>query len=225
MQNRCKKRNSPPLPPDLPPTRMKNTTTRKKKTWLPRGEVNEPKPHATRVWEPPRDIHRETDDDDPQTKIARRRKTTRMQRKNETSKRVREVHSASSVAWGGRREREQRVAASNPASHTHQYAFHSSTFILHHFPLQSSNPLFSVLNGNREHTPEVIRPVLKAGNHGSEKPKEPVQKWQRFLKTSSKNQSGYLTTVLKIREQPVWIYAHDQGSQAFWEWSRLITPI
>jgi hypothetical protein len=46
-----------------------------------------------------------------------------------------------------------------------------------------------------------------------------------------------LTTVLKILEEPVWIYdhgsqnpqepvqIHDHGSQAFWEWNRLITPI
>jgi hypothetical protein len=58
-------------------------------------------------------------------------------------------------------------------------------------------PVIFSVNGNREHTPEVIRPVLKAGNHGSEKPKEPVQN---------------LTTVLKtLVEEPVWIFDH--GSQ------------
>jgi hypothetical protein len=35
-------------------------------------------------------------------------------------------------------------------------------------------PVIFSVNGKREHTPEVIRPVLNAGNHGSEEPKEPV---------------------------------------------------
>ncbi len=86
--------------------------------------------------------------------------------------------------------------ASNPASDTHQYAFHSSTFIFHQFPLQSPQPVIFSVNGNREHTPEGIRPVLKAGNHGSEKPQR----------------TGPMTTVLKtLIEEPVWIFDH--GSQ------------
>jgi hypothetical protein len=93
-----KETHPPPFPPTPTGQNEEHYHKKEKKTWLPRGEVNEPKPHATRLWEPPTNIHRETDDADPQTKIAQRRKTTRMQRKNEGSKRGREVHSASCVA-------------------------------------------------------------------------------------------------------------------------------
>jgi hypothetical protein len=175
MQNRCKKKKLTPPSPDLPPTRMKNTTTRKKKTWLPRGEANEPKPHATRILEPPRNIHRETEDDDPQTKIAQSRKTTRMQRKNEGSK----TRTRSTQGFFCSLRRKERARTESRGIESHQrHAPICISFIHIHISSFSSTiiqPVIFSVNGNREHTPEVIRPVLKAGNHGSEKPKEPVQ--------------------------------------------------
>jgi hypothetical protein len=60
-----------------------------------------------------------------------------------------------------------------------------------------TQPVIFSVNGNREHTPEGIRPVLKAGKHGSENPKEPVPKLSTVLKT--------------LIEEPVWIFDH--GSQ------------
>ncbi len=156
--------------------------------------------------------------------------------------------------------------ASNPASDTHQYALHSSTFIFHQFPVQSPNPLFSVLTEIGNTPRRVSGPFLRLGNTVLKTPKNRSQSCQRFLKPSSKNQSGYLTTVLKILEEPVqsmttvlknlieepvWIFdqgsqnpgrtgldtrprfskplelvqIHDHGSQAFWEWNRLMTPV
>jgi hypothetical protein len=94
----AKKETHPPFPPTSHRPELRTLPQEREKTWLPRGEVNEPKPRATRLWEPPINIHRATDDDDPQTKIAQRRKTTRMQWKNEKSDADEEAHSASSVA-------------------------------------------------------------------------------------------------------------------------------